>query len=180
MVDLSLGDMKIILDKLDKSSCCATCAAKSVGCVLFNRIGGNYIIEGGYNKSVSPIQCRDRFRKIEKNWFYLNKNNEWKHDETGIKHKIWSIQHEVHAEIMALTNYHTDNADNLIAVVTWSPCLDCCKSLINAGVKDIFYMYEFDNFEEIDELCKECKVNLIKFTRDADKMNLDLSKGIYE
>jgi len=161
-------EMLYILNELLRTKNMSTCAAKKVACVLYSRrpVDGELVpyMASGYNKSVSSCQCNTQFQKIDGQWFFLNKNKEWKHDDTGLKHKLWSVTHEVHAEIMALTEFSDEKPyEEKLAVVTWSPCLDCCKSLINANVKTILYQYEFDNFEEIKELCKECNVDLCRF-----------------
>jgi len=164
-VKFTKEEMLFILNQLLDAKSKSTCAAKKVACVLYSNNNGKHYSVSGFNKSVSNCQCNTIFQKVDGQWFYINKNQEWKHDETGLKHKLWSVTHEVHAEIMALTNHNAEDCDekDLMAVVTWSPCLDCCKSLINANVKTILYQYEFDNFEEIKELCKECNVDLCKF-----------------
>ena len=152
------------LKKVEEKS---TCAAKKVGCIImdFNpETSGFSIISSGYNKSCSSTQCNEIFKKEGDTWYYKEDKNdkEWLEDFTGLRHKKWSMIHEVHAEIDAITNYKYSwtHTMNLGCIVTYSPCLDCCKNLINLGVRDIFFEKKFDNIDDIIELTEETGVRL--------------------
>lgn len=175
MIEISKDKWKEILENLVITESHSTCASKAVGCVIYDSNGE--FLSSGYNRSVTSCSCISKFKKISGQWFY-KKNDEWKHDETGMKHKLWSVSHEVHAEIDGLTQLK--NFYNAVfAIVTYSPCLDCCKSLINSGISNIIYFYDFDNIEEIQELCKEANVSLIKIDSDSEikEMYDELRKG---
>tara|TARA_Y100000310_G_scaffold342567_1_gene446348 strand:- start:161 stop:592 length:432 start_codon:yes stop_codon:yes gene_type:complete len=61
----------------------------------------------------------------------------------------------IHAEINALIkapfHYHKDK----VMYVTLSPCIQCAKMIITAGIKKVVYDEEYRNTEGIDLLKKE-------------------------
>lgn len=52
--------------------------------------------------------------------------------------------------------------ENATLYVTYSPCVICAKLIINAGIKQVIYKYDYpDNFSK--ELLQEAGVELIKY-----------------
>jgi dCMP deaminase len=79
-------------------------------------------------------------------------------------HHLWSKDNEVHAEMNALTyaakhgNIETNGAD---MYVTISPCNDCLKNAIPAGIKNIYYLYLYDKIELNPALLKKIHVQQV-------------------
>jgi dCMP deaminase len=70
-----------------------------------------------------------------------------------------------HAEINAIIN-----AANLgvpinesTLYITWRPCLDCSKHIVNAGIKRVIYIHDYDGDLEAIKLLERRRVELIKF-----------------
>jgi dCMP deaminase len=176
--DMLLYQMRILEDK-------STCAAKKVACIIFDNkdsydipsyeddFNKKYSIYTGYNKSVTNCKCCDLFYKDkEKNlWYTIAEDGSLTIDNTGRRHGRWSSLHEVHAEIAALTEYNKSiRFVNPSALISYSPCVDCCKSLINAGIKNIFYFEVYDNVSSVRTLCKEAGIIFRKISIVNGKM----------
>ncbi len=67
----------------------------------------------------------------------------------------------VHAEMNAIASSRTDLRDSTF-YVTFSPCLECAKAIITAGVKEVVFMEEYHNsdHEFIAKLLSDCGVVL--------------------
>ena len=137
----------------------STCAAKAVGCVICAETIHGTLYYSGYNTSVSGAVCTDLYQKRADGWYYKD-HGIWLKDDTEQRHKLWSAQHEIHAEIMALIRYDPVITSSAVAFVTWSPCLDCCKSLIHAGITAIYYIYDYDHIAAARSVCTECGVTI--------------------
>jgi dCMP deaminase len=77
-------------------------------------------------------------------------------------HHIWSKDNEIHAEMNAISfaaknDVNTDGAD---MYVTISPCNECLKNAIPAGIKNIYYLYLYDKINLNPALLK--KVNVME------------------
>jgi dCMP deaminase len=118
----------------------ATCSRLRVGCILVKE---DRVIATGYNGSISKddhcieVGC-------------LVKNN----------HCIRTI----HAEINALLQCakYGISTEGATAYVTHFPCLNCTKALIQAGIKEIRYLYNYRNDKFAQNLIKKAKINVIK------------------
>lgn len=118
----------------------STCPRLTVGAVI---VRDNRIIAGGYNGSVSgEAHCIDE-------GCYL---------EDG--HCVRTI----HAEMNALLQCAKFGAPTAGAeiYVTHRPCLPCTKSLIQAGIKRITYLYDYHNHPYADKLCEQMNVKVVK------------------
>ena len=71
-----------------------------------------------------------------------------------------------HAEVNAILNYKGSIGDfnNSIIYITHSPCYDCAKILVQAGIKKVYYAIEYHNTEVwniskfiLDKCGIECK-----------------------
>lgn len=104
------------------------CVSKQVGAVL---VKDGRIISMGYNGSHSGnVNCNQVF---EKDNFDLE------------EHHNWSRIYEVHAEMNCLSFAAKNGIDtnNCSLFVTLSPCQDCLKTLIQAGIKRIVYLVQY-------------------------------------
>jgi len=83
------------------------------------------------------------------------------------EHHQFAVENEVHSEMNALifaakNGIATNGAD---VYVVWSPCIDCSKALLQAGIKHVYYnkLYERDTrglkfLEENGVPCEQCDV----------------------
>ncbi|NMC60764.1 MAG: dCMP deaminase [Candidatus Methanofastidiosa archaeon] len=62
------------------------------------------------------------------------------------EHHKWSKDNEVHAEMnaVAFAAKYDIGVEGCDMYVTISPCNDCLKNLIPAGIKNIYYLYLYD------------------------------------
>lgn len=60
-------------------------------------------------------------------------------DETKTKYP-----YVVHAELNAILNSHKDLRGSAL-YTTLSPCKECCKAIIQAGIKEVVYLHEFEH-----------------------------------
>lgn len=105
----------------------STCDRAFVGCVLVN--GDNRIVSTGYNGSVTGNpHC----------------------DEVGHKIRDGHCIATIHAEMNALLYCAKEgiSVKGCICYVTHFPCLNCTKSLIQAGISKIYYHegYRMDEY----------------------------------
>lgn len=112
-----------------------------VGCVL---VKNNCIIATGYNGD--PRGFRYQF-----NW-----HTEEKYD------------YVVHAEMNCLANAVYNGAGNSIKgsdlYLTISPCSKCILQLIQFGVKRVFYLKEYKDFELTKKIADNSDIELLKIT----------------
>lgn len=105
----------------------STCDRAMVGCVLVNK--DNRIVSTGYNGSISGNQhC----------------------DDVGHTMREGHCIATIHAEMNALLYCAREGiyVKGCAAYVTHFPCLNCTKSLIQAGIKEIYYKnsYRIDDY----------------------------------
>ena len=124
----------------------STCKRLSVGAVL---VRDKRIIAGGYNGSVSgDDHCIDE-------GCYLR-------DE----HCVRTIHAEMNAILQcARFGMSTDGAS---LYVTDFPCLQCTKSLLQAGIKEIIYIRNYHNDDYAMKLIKLKNVRLRQINLDQD------------
>lgn len=67
----------------------------------------------------------------------------------------------VHAEMNAIAASRQDLRGATL-YVTWSPCRECAKAIITAGIRRVVYRHEYrnDDFEFVRELFGRCKVEV--------------------
>ena len=111
----------------------STCARVQVGAVLLKN---GRIIASGWNGTASgKIHCKDWFANID---LTVPEENE--------KHRIFSNDNELHAEqnIIGICARNGISTDGTVLVSTTSPCSQCAKLLITAGIKEVYYIEEYD------------------------------------
>ena len=105
------------------------CVRKQVGAVI---VKDSRIISIGYNGTPKGyINCDEIF---DKNNFDIEKHHEF------------SVNNEIHAEINAII-YAAKNSvslENSTLYVTMSPCHDCAKFIVAAGIKEVVYDELYD------------------------------------
>ena len=118
----------------------STCTRLTVGATI---VRDNRIIAGGYNGSIAGgTHCID-------DGCYVIDN-----------HCVRTIHAEMNAILQcAKFGVPTENAE---IYVTHFPCLQCCKSLIQAGIKAVYYAEDYKNHPYAMELFKQAGVKTEK------------------
>ena len=135
----------------------SNCVKYQVGAVL---VKDNRIILQGYNGTISKFtNCCDKFHNF-------NPNSEKNREE----HSIWSNAFEVHAEMNIITHAAKKgiSLENGTMYCTHTPCNNCLKHLVQAGIKEIYYLNDYidnSNLQERLELLDFIK--LVKY--DSNK-----------
>lgn len=67
----------------------------------------------------------------------------------------------VHAEMNAIAASRQDLRGSTL-YVTWSPCRECAKAIITAGIRRVVYRHEYrnDDFDFVRELFLRCQVEV--------------------
>jgi dCMP deaminase len=127
------------------------CVSHHVGAVI---VKNNRIIVTGYNGTPEGLpNCDEVF----------DPNN---FDRES--HHHWSKDNEIHAEMNATQfaskyGVDTDGAD---MYVTISPCNDCLKNIIPAGIKNLYYLYLYDKVDFNPALLK--RINVMEVPEAAE------------
>ncbi|MFS0780844.1 ComE operon protein 2 [Bacillus sp. 1P06AnD] len=118
----------------------STCTRLTVGATI---VRDNRIIAGGYNGSIAGgVHCIDQGCYVIDN------------------HCVRTIHAEMNALLQcAKFGVPSDGAE---IYVTHFPCLQCCKSLIQAGIKTVHYAKDYKNHEYALELFRQSGVALHK------------------
>lgn len=126
------------------------CVSHKVACLI---IKDERIISMGYNGTPSGFtNCNCQF----------DENNFERED-----HIKWSLQHEIHAEMNSLM-YAVKNGistRDAIMVCALQPCSDCLKAIIQSGIKEIYYIKEYDRSPELSKEFKEYLKDKIKIEK---------------
>jgi dCMP deaminase len=87
-----------------------------------------------------------------------------------------------HAELNAILNYRGDLSGSKIYVKLF-PCNECAKAIIQAGIKEVIYSYNYDYDDHSDEMkasirmFEECGVTYRKFeVKDRKEIVLKLDE----
>ncbi|MTW84131.1 ComE operon protein 2 [Virgibacillus dakarensis] len=136
----------------------STCTRLMVGATI---VRDKRIIAGGYNGSVSgSVHC------IDEGCYVID------------GHCVRTVHAEANALLQcAKFGVPTDGAE---LYVTHFPCLQCCKQIIQSGIKFVYYAADYKNHPYAIELFKEAgvqtkKVELASLTIDEntnEKINL--------
>ena len=118
----------------------STCQRLMVGAVI---VRDSRVIAGGYNGSVSgEAHCVDEGCYLE--------------DGRCVR--------TIHAEMNAIIQcakfgVHTEGAE---IYVTHFPCLQCTKSIIQAGIRKIYYLHDYHNHTYANQLLKQAGIEIHK------------------
>lgn len=157
----------------------SNCAAKQIGCLIVKN--GDTIISSGINGTPKGYtNCNEIFFKKNDEWYSKlasDKNdyvvNEgikyYKIKNTDMTHKEFTLNHEVHAEINAISKMARVgvSTDDCSLYCTYSPCRDCAKAIIASGIKEVFYIKEFDDSDEVIEFLNANDVEINKLYIDG-------------
>ena len=153
--------VKILMDTALNFSKLSKCAAKKVCCILYK--DGNIISLGINGTSPGTVNCEDKFRKINGEWYTKDPFDpcaSWKLCDSE-DHHIWSSYNEIHAETNAISKALV-NVENSVAILTHSPCWNCAKMFVAFKISKIYFKYEYDDFENVYEFLKMQNIEMIK------------------
>lgn len=139
---------------------------RKVGCLI---VKNNSIISDGYNGTptnfenvceniIMPDGTIKNTKNLEEVTSYIRNFKEG--DESVFK-KLVSKPYVLHAETNAITKLAkgTQNSEGATCYITDSPCLDCSKLIIQAGIKRVVYHREYRNTEGV-ELLKRANIEV--------------------
>ena len=127
----------------------STCMRRKVGAVIVKH---NRILSTGYNGAPSGVpNCIDNCNRC-----YRSANN----IPSG---QMLDMCYAVHAEQNAIMNALKTGEDlkGAVLYVNTYPCATCFKLTIQAGIKEIYYIDEYEN-EFTKQMAKEAGVKLVK------------------
>lgn len=104
----------------------STCYKKQVGTILLKE---TRIISTGYNGVPSKqLHCKDIFKK-----YYPA--------DCSVSHREWSFFNELHAEenCIAFAAKNGVSTKDTTMYITLSPCINCAKLIVTAGIKKVIY-----------------------------------------
>ncbi|RCW65308.1 dCMP deaminase [Saliterribacillus persicus] len=132
----------------------STCQRLMVGATI---VRDKRIIAGGYNGSVTgSVHC------IDEGCYVID------------GHCVRTIHAEMNAILQcAKFGASTENAE---IYVTHFPCLNCCKSIIQSGIKTVYYAEDYHNHPYALELFKEAGVHFEKIALEQTFIDLQLNK----
>lgn len=124
----------------------STCTRLAVGATI---VRDRRVISGGYNGSVSgDVHCSDVGCKVVDG------------------HCIRTVHAEVNAILQcAKFGAPTEGAD---IYVSYFPCLQCTKTIIQAGIKNLYYLEDYNNSEYAKELLDHSGISIIKVDMPDD------------
>ena len=110
------------------------CRSNKVGCVIAK---DERIIATGYNGTVAGTEnCSEHFgESFERE-----------------KHHEWANKYEIHAEMNALM-FAVKNGISVEGASLFStlqPCMHCMKNILQAGIREVYFLRAYDKFEEND------------------------------
>jgi dCMP deaminase len=141
-----MPDYKTYFKKILKETApMSTCARVQVGCVIVR--DGRIISTGWNGVPAGQKHCSEK---------YVFGGLEYEN------HHTWSTKNEIHAETNAIgyaaqNGVSTKGADLYTSV---SPCIDCAKLIIAAGIKHVFYIDEYDRSEDGKEFLYKNNIHM--------------------
>jgi dCMP deaminase len=87
---------------------------------------------------------------------------------SGCKHEpIIKDNHNIatiHAEQNAITDCAKRgvSSENCCAYITHYPCFNCMKLMVSCGIKNIYYINDYKNDNNVENLANEAKINILK------------------
>jgi len=121
------------------ASCRSPCSRLHVGSVITK---ANRIVSMGYNGFIAGTSHTS----------YVREGHE---------------QAIIHSEINALANSNRLGGTSLegaVIYVTHYPCINCFKSIAATGIKEIVYMYDYNNDQLIHTIASESDITIRKMT----------------
>lgn len=155
----------------------STCSRVNVGAILV--LEGRPVLSG-YNGAPSGHRhCRDIY--LEKYHQYIEsvggKTNFSFEDymrlpEVREDHGKFSRLHEVHAEINIISQaaYKGLSVKGGKLYITHSPCNDCCKSILTAGIAEVLFENLYDRETEGIQILLQSGINVTQLELEGGKI----------
>lgn len=131
----------------------STCTRLNVGAVIVRE---NRIIASGYNGSV-----HDGDHCIDKGCYIVD------------GHCVRTVHAEANA-LLQCAKFGVATNDTEI-YVTHFPCIHCCKQIIQAGIKKVYYEHDYRNHELAIQLFEEANVEINQVS--LTDVNIELSSS---
>jgi dCMP deaminase len=124
-------------------SCRSPCHRLHVGCVL---VYNNRIISAGYNGFLSGAHHHS----------IVKTDGNSSHEQAT-----------VHAECNAIADCANRGVSTVgaTAYITHYPCINCFKILVAAGIKEIKYLHNYNDDENIEKIIKSMIINKVVITK---------------
>ena len=134
----------------------STCCRKQVGAIL---VKDGRIISTGYNGVLSGYQHCNELPFAKHDW---TKNDI--DSKISQLHHQFAVQNEVHAEqnVIAFAAKNGVSTDGCTMYTTLAPCNDCSKLLAAAGIKEVFYLEDYDRCSSGIEFLQKHGVSVVK------------------
>ena len=108
----------------------AGCIRRKVGAVIVNK--SNRVLATGYNSApIGVTECCDKG--------YCLRENSKQGENLG---ECMSVHAEMNAILQC--SKHGISCEDAIIYVTTFPCIHCMKAIINAGIKEIIYLEDYN------------------------------------
>jgi dCMP deaminase len=128
----------------------STCTRLTVGATI---VRDKRIIAGGYNGSIAGgDHC------IDKGCYVID------------NHCVRTVHAEMNA-LLQCAKFGVPTAEAEI-YVTHFPCLQCCKAIIQAGIKTIYYAEDYKNHPYAIELFQQASVSIEKVALEESVIDL--------
>lgn len=142
-----IDTFKQILQIMEKRS---TCLRLQVAALIIKE---GRIISTGYNGTCAgQWECLDIFKDKQYHTDFLE------------KHHDFSDRNECHAEQNAIAMAAKEGiaVKDCIIITSIMPCCYCAKLIIASGIKEVYYVKEYDRNNFGKELLNKCKIEYIK------------------
>lgn len=90
-----------------------------------------------------------------------------------------------HAELNAIGNAAKCgiNITGASIMTSWRPCFACAKQIVNAGLKEVLYLFDYGDDPDVDGYLRRLGINIVKYQSEylekfLEKMNGDIPKKI--
>lgn len=137
---------KMFMDIAERTACESNCVKYHIGAAV---VRDNRIVLQGYNGTISGFtNCCDKFGS---NFVITEENKN--------AHYAWQMAFEVHSEmnIVCFAAKKGIPLEGTTIYCTHSPCNNCVKHMIQAGIKRVIYKHDYvdnNNQEDREQLLK--------------------------
>lgn len=153
---------RIALEIATHSSCCR----KQVAALI---VKNGRIVSTGINGSPSgQLECKDYFsdyckeHSIDNKIFKTRLNDV--NDDLNKLHHTFAERYEIHSEQNAIAELSKNevNAIGADMICTLSPCSNCAKLIVAAGIKRLFFIEQYDRDTSGIDLCANSGLEVYK------------------
>ena len=156
---------RFYVDVLNSLKTYSTCSRLQVAAIL---VKDSRILSSGYNGvAKGALECNKIFFKnldgtytyspnLYLGYRYMRDENKFflSEEEYRKRHHEFADKYEIHVEINCLGFALKNNTDITGAqlYLTTSPCLNCCKLILTSGIREVYYIEEYDDRSGIEYL----------------------------